>query len=240
MAIAYNSLLSEVLTTGGGGTSMTSSGSFQGASNALLLASVHSNAVSFNDDEPPSSLSANGLTWVNIANVACQSGWDNVSIWRAMGASPTSTTITITHTTSQEGCEVHVCEFTGVDTSGTNGSGAVVQSATNGPASGTSLTVTLAAFGSANNATFGAFGRLNGSVSVQTPGSGFTEAFDNGNDYGDWAAMMHAIYQLANDTTVDSSTAGTYNVGGVAIEIKAAAAGGFKAAWARNANTIIG
>jgi len=224
VAIAFNSLLSEVLVNSGA-TSFTTSGSYAPAGNALVLACVHGDAVNSGDDEVPSSLSGNGLTWVNIANVACQANWDNISIWRAMGASPSSGALTVNYTNGQEGCQVHVLEFTGVDTSGTNGSGAVVQSAKTGPSSGTSATVTLAAFGSANNATFGAFGRLNSAVNAATPGTGFTESFDNGNDYGSWAAMMMAEYLLGNDTTVDYSWSGTYNVGGVAIEVKAATSG---------------
>ena len=42
-------------------------------------------------------------------------------------------------------------EFDGMDTSGTNGSGAIVQSATNKVTSANALTVTLSAFGSSNN-----------------------------------------------------------------------------------------
>jgi hypothetical protein len=48
-------------------------------------------------------------------------------------------------------------EFTGIDTSGTNGTGAVVQSAADSATSTTELTLELAAFGSPNNATFAAF-----------------------------------------------------------------------------------
>ena len=236
MAIAYGAtLLGEFVSTGGGGTTITTSGSYAPTSNELICVFIHGDAVSNGDDEAPSGLTANSLSWTNRAEVACQSGWDNISLWTALGASPSSSTMQASYTNSQEGAEFSIFEFSGINTTTP-----IVQTATNGPTSATSMTVTLGAFSDAGNATIGGFGRLNGSVNTSTPGTGFTEIYDGGNDYGDWAAIMATQYQLANDTSVDCSWSGSYNVGGIAAEIAVAAAGGFQAAWARNANTIIG
>jgi hypothetical protein len=72
-------------------------------------------------------------------------------------ASPTAGTVTITFGPSQTGCLWNIVEFGNVDTSGADGSGAVVQSATNAVDAATSLNVPLAALADAANATAGGF-----------------------------------------------------------------------------------
>lgn len=80
------------------------------------------------DENLSSSISGNGLTWVQIADVNNTQGQNGCTAWRAMGASPTTGSITITNTS---GFAVAVaCRFSGVDTGGTNGSAAVEASAT--------------------------------------------------------------------------------------------------------------
>lgn len=74
------------------------------------------------------SVSGNGLTWVEVANIDNTQGQNGVSVWRAMGASPTTGSITVTNVS---GFDVAVaCRFSGVDTGGTNGSAAVEASGT--------------------------------------------------------------------------------------------------------------
>lgn len=113
-----------------------------------------------------------------------------------------------------------ISEFSGVDTSGTNGSGAIVQVVNNKDESGSvsTLTVTLAAFGSANNATFGAFGAAS-SVTF-TAGSGFT-ILDQ--QVASLTVAHGTEFRNSNDTSVDISLSGNDFIGGVAVEIKAAA-----------------
>ena len=90
-----------------------------------------------------------------------------------MGASPSSGAITITFGANQSNCGWSLNEFDGIDTGGTNGSGAIVQAVPNTVASGTSLTITLSAFGNANNGAMSAF-CIADNLAV-TPDSGWTE-----------------------------------------------------------------
>lgn len=117
-------------------------------------------------------------------------------------------------------------EATGVDTGGTNGADAVVQSATGSASAATTVSVTLAAFSGASNATFACFG-LGGDGASGTPtltaGSGFTALTDLSNV----DATLYTERRVDNDTTADVSSTLTHGwLGGIAIEVKAAAGGG--------------
>lgn len=202
------------LTSGGDNVSKTSysTASITPSANKLILlwiASYSSNA--------PSSITGNGLTWVLVDSRLAAYG---VALYRAMGASPTTGAITINYASSPTRLTWGVAEFSGVDTSGTNGSGAIVQSASNESHNTGALTVTLAAFGSASNATFGCFG----SGSGMTEGSGFT-AVNSGSTGGGGGDEVRSFgeFRSDNDTTVDITGSASYWEGGVAIEIKAAA-----------------
>lgn len=195
------------------------------ASNELVCIKVFSECVTANDDPIPSSITGNGLTWVLIDSQLVGDTFGGISWWRAMGASPSSGAITINFTDTQNGCLWNVIENGNVDTGGSSGSGAVVQSA-KGNGTGTTLTVTLGAFGSANNATQGAFGAYTdtGNVMSVTPGTGFTEIYDIELDLG-WKDSLASEWRVDNDTTVDVTwSQATDNCCGIAIEIKEAVA----------------
>lgn len=109
---------------------------------------------------------------------------------------------------------MRIAEFTGCDTSGTNGSGAIVQAVGN-TGSTSPATVTLSAFGASGNATFGLFGgALNNAFTV---GSGFTQDQQQSS-----AQPLRKLteYLLGNDTSVDC-TFTDMNWGGIAVELKA-------------------
>lgn len=195
-------------------------------SNRLILVAATQirNASSACTTNDISGITGNSLTWVHV-NRQCFSDagapTQTVEIWRSMGASPSTGTINIAMGgDSQLNAAWAVIECDGVDTGGTNGSAAVVQSAINLAEPGTSVTATLSAFGSANNATLGAFGVAD-NLDV-TPGSGFTQlaeelVSDGGND-----TALHVEWKTTNDTSVDASFS-SIDAGVVAIEIKAAA-----------------
>lgn len=193
--------------------------------NALvLLATVATRNSTTCSDNDIVSVTGNGLTWVNVNRQCFSSAGtpvQTVETWRTMGASPSTGTINFDFSaTTQLNAAWAVIECTGVDTSGTNGSGAVVQNAINSIEPGTSLTVTLGAFGNASNATLGVFGVAD-NVTV-TEGSGFTElaeqlVSDGGTDIG-----LQVEWKASNDTSVDASFS-SIDAGGIAIEIKAAA-----------------
>jgi hypothetical protein len=197
-------------------------------SNNLILASVVARRGDSTQPTAPS-LSGNGLTWVEITHIDFDTNPTSMKtlwIFRAMGSSPSSGTVTFDFGAQTiTNCNWSVDQASGIDTSGTNGSGAIVQSATNKEEGGSGgdggqLIVTLGAFGSTSNATFGAFSGDAGS-GTWTVGSGFTKlggADSAGN-------MQHGSeWKSTNDTSVDMTSATTagQSTGGIAIEIRAA------------------
>lgn len=215
--------------TGGGST--TDATSFATASitptaNRLVLLAVLSTLASAPNIP---TATGNGLTWVTINNVTFNTigtPRSRLTVLRALGASPSAGAITIDFDgQTQLSCCWSVAEFDGIDTGGTNGSGAIVQSATNrADSSAAALAVTLAAFGSVNNATYGAFGSdLNGSF---TPGTDFNEIHDVAQATAN--QTLQTEWRADNDTSVDATPNTTGDLGGIGIEIKAAAAAGGK------------
>lgn len=83
-------------------------------------------------------VSGTGLTWAQEAQVDAQQAGPQLRLWRFRGLStstPSSGAITVTVTGNLKPILVQVWKATGVDTSGTNGSGACAQSVTDpGPA----------------------------------------------------------------------------------------------------------
>lgn len=123
MAIA----LEQTVTGLDAGSSITLA-SWTPAANELVLL-----FIAQRDEALVPSVSGNGLTWVSVANVDNTQGQNGVAIYRAMGASPSTGSITVTNTS---GFDVAVaCRFSGMDIGGTNGSAAVEASGTaTGPA----------------------------------------------------------------------------------------------------------
>jgi hypothetical protein len=220
------------LTSGANSGSITSqdTASISPTSNALILVAIMSRRGDSTEPTAPS-LSGNGLTWVKITETyfdSSSSSRKKLSLFRAMGASPSSGVITISFGAETQTDVLWVIDqVTGADTSGTNGSGAVggaagTNIATNkqDPGSGGAIEATLGAFSSTNNATYGAFS--NDTTINRTIGSGFTELafsqqFSNSN-------CVLTEWKSTNDTSVDAtfdSNAGACS-GVIAIEINAA------------------
>jgi RHS repeat-associated protein len=191
--------------------------------NKLLLLSVASRTgISTNPNQP--TVSGNGLTWVAVDSRVyddTSSSRRRITLFRAMGASPSSGALTISFGgQTQTTYTAIVDQASGIDTSGTNGSGAVVQSANNYDASASvsSLNVTLGSFGNTSNTTYGTFANANGTDS-STAGSGFTKYGDIADSSNDIRLMTE--YKNSNDTGVDSSWGGNSELGGIGIELKA-------------------
>lgn len=188
-------------------------------SNYLILASVTS-SKSGTPNTP--TLSGNGLTWVQFDQVA----YDTVgtqrttTFFRAMGSSPSSGAVTADFGgNTQTACVIVIDQFSGVDTSGTNGSGAIVQSVTGTEYALDTLTINLAAFSSANNATYGV--ASNGDSGNFTAGTGFTQVGATGST----TPLINTMSQFRNDNDTSVTFLGTalWTMGGIAVEIKAAA-----------------
>jgi hypothetical protein len=208
------------VTSGSDGTTGTSAttASVTPTSNALQLLLVQAHP---SGGPGYATVTGCGLTWVSVDQHNYDvGGGDTQMLYRALGASPSTGTISIDFGVGNDQLEIcwSLTEYTGVDTSGTNGSGAIVQAVKN---TGTSTTpaATLAAFGSANNATYG--GIVTGSAGFPLAvGSGFTSLH---NFQGPTVGLMTlSEWKASNDTSVDGTCASTV-WGIIAVEIKAAA-----------------
>ncbi len=82
-------------------------------------------AVAQRNESIAPTIAGNGLTWVEILNLDNAQGQCGISVFRAMGASPSSGTPIITATGNLTPIVGVGIRLSGVDTSGTNGSGAV-------------------------------------------------------------------------------------------------------------------
>lgn len=221
MAITVSNLTSGSSSSAG---SSFVTASISPSSNKLILLSVYiRNGSSVNPTV--SSISGNGLTWERVNSITYDTSSTSrrtIELWRALGTA-SSGTITINTSESETGAEWIVDELTGIDTAGTNGSGAIVQSTTNSN-TGTgvdNLTVTLGTFSGSNNATYGFFANDTGSDNT-TAGTSFTRIGNVADSNANVNSSSATEFRSDNDTSVDitwSSTSST-DRGGIAIEIK--------------------
>lgn len=221
MSVAATSVL-----TAGSNVDATSytTASISPTSGNLVLLWVYS--ISASAPNTPTVTGA-GLTWVAVANTGDGSSLRKISLFRAMGTvTPGTLTIDFAAQT-QTGAAWSIVQYTGMDTTGTDGSGAIVQSVTNNTAgaNATSLTITLAAFASSNNATAGGFGIPLNTAALPAAGSGFTATGQVNQSTPNLS--IGSEFNAGNDTTVDMN-AGAASIpwAGIATEIKQAVAGG--------------
>jgi protocatechuate 3,4-dioxygenase beta subunit len=140
-----------------------------------------------------------------------------LSIYRGMSASPGSGPITFNYSSQVSNVEWIVSQWTGVETSGINGAGAIGQSGSNQADAGTGLSVALSPFGSAANVAYGVFG-VSSQVLAVNPGSGFTEIDEqpaNESAKGDLQAEW-----AVNRNTIDATWTNLRG-GALGLEIKA-------------------
>ena len=186
--------------------------------NALVTVAVlmHQSASAV----PAPTLTGGGMaSWDLVATVAYNGATplDRVAIFRAMSASPGSGPITITSSATASNCQWIVSQWTGVETSGVNGAGAIVQTGSSTGAAVTGLTVPLAGFAAAANVAYGAFG-IASATPIATAGSGFTAIDQQGSGestigdlFAEWAV---------NDNTIDAAWP-SKAAGALGVEIKA-------------------
>lgn len=212
------------LTTSSSGTNATSytTASITPTANALVLIAV-GQEISGTPAVP--AISGAGLTWVEIANCYFdQAGTQSrLTLFRALGASPTSGALTIDFSgVTQAGCEWSVAEFTGVDTSGTNGSGAIVQSAkTAEPGSAaTSITATL---GSAITAGDAAYSAAAWEANEAGSAEGTWTLLGQSTHAGPSAALLSQWRNASDDNSATTSWTTSALCGAIIVEIKAEA-----------------
>jgi hypothetical protein len=159
----------------------------------------------------------NGPTFTSRSSVAWNTNANRTSIWSAVPTVNYTGTLVINFGAgnTQTGCVWSLEEFSGVDTSATDG---VVQQAT-GTGSSVTPQVTLAAFASAYNATYVALSNIGDSTT--TPKAQFVELVDIG--AATPAQYLETQWAPINDTTPNGTiTSGVW--GGCAVEIKAVSA----------------
>lgn len=191
------------------------------ANNKLYLVSV----ACATDEAIISACSGGGITWVKITGASGNSVGINFfggALFRGLvtsGASTGGLTFTL-----DVGTDVYISvdEFTGMDTSGTNGSGAIVQSNVSITNTGVNNSaVSLSAFGDASNAAF-AYVLHQNHTNAFTPDAsngGYTELCDFFDPINNDGRMM-TQWNTGSDTSITSTW--TSNAGYImgAVEIK--------------------
>lgn len=199
------------LTSGTGTASTTAvTASVAPTANAVVYVAVMS---AFASGPAAPTVSGNGLTYVQVATQAFHTGSARrLTVFRALGASPSAGAITADWgATSQTSFIWSVVECTDVNTSGTNGSGATVQSVIQTAASpATTLTATLAALESSSSVHL-AFTALSVSSAATAPDADFAELTDNNLATGtstlesQWATNQQSVtptFASANAATI--------------------------------------
>lgn len=190
------------------------------AANKLILAFVVGTDLGFAGPILVNSITGAGLTWVEEKEVQMDtiaSPRQAFACYRALGAGATPGALTVTFDGPAAAAQFIVIEFTNCDTTGTNGSGAIVQSVVNVADSGLSITATLAAFQSAVNATVGGFSSGGTTGTVWTPGAGFAEIAETP---GAPDRPIMAQFRNDNDTSVDATHSNNSDIAVIALELK--------------------
>jgi Bacterial Ig-like domain (group 1)/Invasin, domain 3 len=191
------------------------------APNALVTVAVRSRRGS--GPLTPTVTGGGMSSWSTVSSVdydAVGSPDARVVVFRAMSPAPGSGAITITFASSVSNAEWIVSQWTGVDQSGSNGSGAVGQTGTASGDGVTALSVPLAAFANANNVGYGLVGAATNGPAV-TPGAGFTEIAEPSSGE---STLLEAEWGT-NRNTIQASLSQAANAGLLGIEIKAGASG---------------
>lgn len=151
--IAYADISWTELTTSASTTNAASyaTASITPAANKPVYLGVINNQAS--GTSPTPTATGNGLTWVLVATVDMVNLSRRLTVFRALGATPSAGAVTIDFAgNTQASACWSIQQATGADISGTNGSGSVVQSAAvNNGVAGTTVAGILSAFGNAKN-----------------------------------------------------------------------------------------
>lgn len=222
-AITLAAVTPTALETTGNNTDQTSysTGSITPTGDRLILACVYTIAAAAPNTP---TASGNGLTWVEVNSTTDDLANRRATLFRALGSSPSTGAITFDFAgQTQSGAAWSVIEYSNIDTSGTNGSGAIIQSVADGSgANATSFTVNLSAFASPTNATYGCFGLPLNTANQPTEGSGFTRTGQR--NQGTPNLSIGTEFLATADTSVDmSSGVGNVPWAGIAVEIQEAA-----------------
>jgi hypothetical protein len=173
--------------------------------NELLLAFVATDYTS-GPNTTVTAVNGAGLTWIPVLRSNTQSG--SSEIWRAFAPSPLAA-VSVTATLSQSVVSsITVVTFTGVDTSGTNGSGAIGATKPNSSSSGAP---TASLVTTRNNSWVFGIGNDFDNAIARTPAAGQSLVHQYLTPTGDtyWVQRLNATTPLSNTTVSISDTAPT-------------------------------
>ena len=185
------------------------------SSNSLILCVTVSSLAAW---ARPTNISGCSVTWSNITSTNYNGSAMGISIWRAMtNATPPAGTVTAKYAASQTGGGLYVCQFKNVDTSGSFGSGAIVQ-VVKGTNATANCNVSLSALTGTANAVFAYFGNVDSNGSFGSPEAGWTTDLDEG--YNTPATGQYGTHRLATTDNTVVVTSSAQQWAGIAIEIK--------------------
>lgn len=158
-----------------------------------------------------------GLTWVEVLATDI-AGLRRLSVWRAQGTVTSSGPVVFDHgSSSQTRAMALISEWFGTATSGTNGSGAIIQTVSTGAVSVSSSApdVTLAGFSTTNNVAYFTIGSLGASTNA-TYTTTFTKLSEDASN-APVSNIMDAWQQGFSTPSATSTAAVLYNM--IAMEI---------------------
>ena len=193
------------------------------AGSELLLAFVATDGPSGSTIQV-NSMSGGGLTWSLVKRTNAQHG--TAEIWRAFATSPLANAVVTATLSSSAASSITVLSFKGVDTTGTNGSGAVGATAS---ASASSGAPTVSLISTRNNSWVLGVGNDWNNALARTVGSNQSIIHQYLATVGDtyWVQGQNAPTPLAGSTVTISDTAPTsdsYNL--TAVEVLPATTSG--------------
>ncbi|KUI34709.1 hypothetical protein AU195_09320 [Mycobacterium sp. IS-1496] len=199
-------------------------GSIAPTAKALILAFVVSFRPPLQGTPAPPTLSGNGLQWQQVRTVlGGTQGNRRLTCYRAMGDAPTPGPVAIDFgDQTQDLCAWSLFEFTGVDTGGTAGAGAIAQSQVGtSPGSAATLPLQPSADPTRNATAGGVMVELTNVARPVTPGAGFTEIHEVMPRQTLQGATLQTQAAATGVTTTEWSWAGNEDAAAIVVEIKA-------------------
>jgi cell wall assembly regulator SMI1 len=195
------------------------------ASNSKLYLVFLSTSTGTAPAPSATSVSGAGLTFTEIGGpggvlYSGSIGLRRIQAWRALSSSGGTGSIAINLSGTSTSLDAVLLEFSGVDTSGTNGSGAVAQSATAKVSSVTSISVALTPFSHPDNRPVAFFNHRVDEATTHE--AGYTE-LDDATHTAPLAGAECEWHAGAAENTPSASWATAAAAGGFAIEIRAGA-----------------
>jgi len=158
----------------------------------------------------------NSLTWVQVGTITDSANLMRATLLRASGASPTTSGVTITPSANQGNCTYSIAQVTGQDTTGTNGSGAIVGTATTATLNtNIAFSLTLPTFASSSNAGFACVGEAG--TTAMTVAGGYTEL---GSQSGCCGSRVSTAWATNDNTYSVSLASGTTTWVGIGVEVQ--------------------